>query len=176
MNFILLHGAPASGKYTVGRELAARTGYEFYHNHVVVDEALRHYPFGSPGFIAWRDRAWRDHFTRAAREQPPGIIFTFNPESTVPQAFLDWLFGDLPRLGVRIFSIGLVANEELIEARLGSDSRREYRKLTDLALYRRLRVEGAFATPLIPRTDLLVDTGTHSPPEAAVLVAGFIAV
>jgi len=43
MNLILLHGAPASGKYTVAKALSALRGYPLLHNHLSVDLALAVY-------------------------------------------------------------------------------------------------------------------------------------
>ena len=85
----------------------------------------------------------------------------------MPQVFIDWLFAALPRRGVRFHSIELTASEDVIEERLASKQRLQFKKLTDVALYRQLRDCGAFATPLIPRTDLRLDTGVLAPAEAA---------
>jgi len=167
MRLLFLHGPPASGKYTVGRALADRTGWELYHNHLVVDEALRHHAFGTPGFVAARDAAWRAHFTAAVADPARRVIFTFNPESSVPQAFLDWLFRDLVAAGATVHSAGLTLAEAELEARLASAQRRQFRKLTDLDLYRRLRDSGEFSRPRIPRTDCWLDTGVLAPAEAA---------
>ena len=41
----------------------------------------------------------------------------------------------------------------------------------DLALYRQLRDTGAFATPLIPCTDLEIDTEKSSPADSAARIA-----
>lgn len=172
MQLVFLHGAPATGKYTVGRELAALTGYELYHNHLVVDDVLRRHAFGTPDFITERDAAWRTHLSAAAQRPTGGLIFTFNPENSVPQAFIDWLFNALPaESGSPLFSIELAASEADIEARLASAQRQGFRKLTDLALYRQLRAVGAFLTPVIPRTDLRLDTARLSPAEAAQEIA-----
>ena len=171
MPLLFLHGPPATGKYTIGRAVADRTGFELFHNHLVVDEVLRHHEFGSPEFVAERDRRWREHLTAARHREPAArIIFTFNPENSVPQAFIDWLFTALPGGGLHVLSVGLVASEGAIEARLGSEQRRGFRKLVDLPLYRALRAAGTFATPVIPRTDLRVDTEALTPDEAAALV------
>lgn len=167
MPLLFLHGPPATDKFTVGRELAALTGWELFHNHLVVDEVLRHHAFGTPAFVAERDRRWREHLAAAARPPFPGIIFTFNPENSVPQAFIDWLFHALPAAGCVLHSVALVAPEEIIEARLGADSRQRFRKLVDLDLYRSLRAAGAFAVPRIPRTDLTLDTATAEPTATA---------
>ena len=167
MILVFLHGPPACGKYTVAKELAALTDWELYHNHIVVDEVLQEHAFGTPGFIAERDRRWRGYFGQFPGPARKNVIFTFNPEASVPQAFIDWLFGELPRRGVALHSIGLTAKEDVIEARLGAEPRRRFRKLTDLALYQRLRAGGDFDSPVIPRTDLWIDTGDVVPAEAA---------
>lgn len=167
MRLLFLHGPPASGKYTIGRAIAARTGWELYHNHLVVDEALRHHAFGTSGFVTARDTAWRAHFTGAAADPERRVIFTFNPESSVPQAFIDWLFGDLVAAGATLHSAGLTLAESALEARLATPQRRQFRKLTDLGLYRRLRDSGDFSRPLIPRTDCWLDSEALAPAEAA---------
>lgn len=171
MVLLFLHGPAAAGKYTVARQFAALTGFELYHNHLVVDEVLRQHPFGTPEFVARRDRLWRDFFAQFPGPGRARIIFTFNPENTVPQEFIDWLFSELPRRGVELRSVGLTASEAVLEARIGSEQRQQFKKLTDVALYRRLRDGGAFATPLIPRTDLWIDTGRLAPAEAAAQIA-----
>lgn len=171
MHLVFIHGAPATGKYTVARELAALTGCELYHNHLVVDEVLKTHAFGTPGFVAERDRRWREHFTKVAGAPDRKLIFTFNPENTVPQAFIDWMFTDLPRWGAKLLSVQLIASEAEIEARLDSKQRQGFRKLTDLELYRRLRDSGAFARPVLPPADLVLDTGKLSPTEAARAIA-----
>jgi hypothetical protein len=169
---LFLHGPAAAGKYTIGRELAALTGFEFYHNHLVVDEVLKHHAFGTPGFVAERDRLWREHFTAAAGDASRRLIFTFNPENSVPQAFIDWLFSELPAArGTMLHSVGLVLSEAAIEARLATDQRKGFRKLTDVGLYRQLRDSGTFLAPVIPRTDLEIDTEHSAPATSAERIA-----
>ena len=175
VHLIFIHGAPATGKYTVARDLATLTGYELYHNHLVVDEVLKAHAFGSPGFISERDRHWRAHFTQAVCESGRKLIFTFNPENTVPQAFIDWMFTDLPHRGARLFSVQLTASEAEIEARLNSTQRQGFKKLTDLEFYRQLRDSGSFALPVLPPADLVLDTGRLAPAEAARTIAARIA-
>ncbi|MDQ5978669.1 MAG: hypothetical protein QG602_1643 [Verrucomicrobiota bacterium] len=168
---VFIHGAPATGKYTIGRELAALTNFELYHNHLVVDDVLQRHDFGSPGFITERDQAWRKHLGTAATDSARRVIFTFNPENTVPQAFIDWLFREVPARGGQLFSIALTLSEETIEARLASEQRRGFRKLTDHALYRQLRDAGAFAKPVIPRSNLVLDSEHLSARDAATRIA-----
>lgn len=174
MRLVLIHGPAAAGKYTIARELAGSLGFELYHNHLVVDEVLQNHPFGTPGFVAGRDRRWREYFSQYPDPSKPGVIFTFNPENTVPQSFIDWLFTEMRRRGIQLDSVEVTASEAVIESRLASKPRQQFRKLTDVALYRQLRASGAFATPLIPRTDLRLDTGTIAPAESAKRIADFL--
>jgi hypothetical protein len=174
MKLAFIYGDPATGKYTIGRELARITGWELYHNHLVVDEVLTLHAFGTPGFVRLRDERWRNHFASTAAAGQPNLIFTFNPENTVPQEFIDWIFHELPRRGVAIYSVELAVSEAAIEARLGTKQRQGFKKLTDLGLYRQLRAAGTFLSPVIPRTDLHINTEAVSPTAAAGLIARLI--
>jgi len=93
VHLLFLRGPAAAGKYTVAKELAALTGFELYHSHLVEDKVLQTHAFGAPGFIAERDRFWREFFTQFPAPGRANIIFTFNPEKHRP--------ADLHRLAVR---------------------------------------------------------------------------
>lgn len=171
MKLVFLHGKPATGKLTVARKLVTLTNYRLYHNHIAVDQALQLHAFGTPEFVGLRDRLWRDFFVRISRENPSGVIFTFNPENSVPQAFIDWIFTGLLESGIALCSVELTASESVIEDRMTASSRHHFNKLTDLGLYRQLRAAGTFLSPVIPRTDQRIDTGKVSPTEAARQIA-----
>jgi len=64
-------------------------------------------------------------------------------------------------------SVELFASEAAIEARIGASQRKHFKKITELSLYRELRSGGAFNSPVIPRSDLRIDTGKNSADEAA---------
>ncbi len=175
MTFVFLSGPPAVGKLTVARELAARTGYRLFHNHLTVDLVLAVYDFGTPGFIALREQIWLAVIRRALADRLPGLIFTFNPEHSVPQRFIDELFAEVTASGARMVSVSLIATEPEIERRIGATSRQSMKKLVDLELYRNLRAAGVFASPVIPRFDLTIDTERHSPAAAAEQIAAHLA-
>jgi len=86
MEMIFLYGQAASGKLTIGRALAARTGYALFHNHLVVDALLAVFPFGSDAFVRLREAFWLDVMETAARSGQ-SLIFTFAPEPTVSVDF-----------------------------------------------------------------------------------------
>jgi hypothetical protein len=171
MIFVVIFGPPAVGKLTVARALQARTGWRLFHNHLAVDLTLSLYDFGTPGFVALREAIWWAGFRQAAADALPGLIFTFNPENTVPQRFIDELFAEMTTRGAPPFLVSLTASEEAIERRLSAPSRREHRKLADLELYRDLRSRGVFASPVLPAPHLALDTETMSAEKAAAAIA-----
>jgi hypothetical protein len=167
MKLLFIFGRPAVGKLTVARAVAARTGGRVFHNHLTVNMVLSVFDFGTPGFIELRERVWMDVFRRAMAEKLPLLIFTFNPEDTVPQRFIDQLFSEVVEGGGEVIPVELTANEAEIEARLGNESRRVERKVLDIATYRALSAKGTFDSPVIPPPRLRLDTAALSPAEAA---------
>jgi hypothetical protein len=174
MKLLFIYGRPAVGKLTVAREVAERTGGRLFHNHLTVNLALSVYDFGTPGFIELREKIWMAVFRRALADKMPLLIFTFNPESTVTQAFIDGLFAEMKAGGAKVITVELTASEALIEARLGSDSRRRDGKVMDAAMYKRLRLRGVFETPVISSPRLKIDTGKLSSVEAAERIAALV--
>jgi hypothetical protein len=90
VKLIFMYGLPATGKLTVGQELAAISGYKLFHNHLVVDLLLSVFEFGSEPFVELREEIWLRVFNEAARCGLPGLIFTFAPEATVGRDSLAW--------------------------------------------------------------------------------------
>lgn len=167
MRFVVLYGRPAVGKLTVARELAQLSGWRLFHNHLVVDALLAVFDFGSPPFVDLRESIWLDVFVRASVAGVPGLIFTFNPENTVRQAFIDRLVADAHARGDELRLIELTCSPADAEARLAASSRLDTGKLTSLELYCKLSSEGAFDRPHLPPPELSIDTGTLSAAEAA---------
>jgi hypothetical protein len=171
MKLLFIYGRPAVGKLTIARAVTALTGARLFHNHLTVNLALSLYDFGSPGFIELRERIWTAVFDRALADRLQLLIFTFNPENTVPQRFIDELFAKVSADGGEVIPVELVASEAQIEARLGSESRRLDGKTLDAGAYRDLRARGAFDSPVIPAPRLRLDTGNVSPAKASEEIA-----
>ncbi len=174
MKFVFLFGRPAVGKLTVARALAARAGARLFHNHLTVNLVLSVYDFGTPGFIELRERIWMDVFRRAFSDRVPLLIFTFNPENTVPQRFVDGLFAEAAAAGAEVIPVELLASEAAIEARIGARSRQRDGKTLDVVAYRELRAKGAFESPVIRPARLRLDTERMTPEEAAERIAALL--
>jgi len=174
MKLLFLYGRPAVGKLTVARAVAARTGGRLFHNHLAVNLALAVYDFGTQGFVALREKVWNDVFRQALADKLPLLIFTFNPENSVPQRFIDGLFAEVAEGGGEVIPVELVASETAIESRLGSDSRRVEGKTLNAGAYRQLRDKGVFDSPVIAAPRLRLDTEKLSPAESAELISALV--
>lgn len=116
-----LYGPPASGKLTIGRILADRTGFALFHNHLVVDAVAAVFPFGSDPFVRLRERFWLD-MVAAAAQVGRSIIFTFAPEPTVAPDFPARLHRAVEDVGGTVVRVALDVDDADQEARLtGAD-------------------------------------------------------
>jgi hypothetical protein len=171
MKLIFIYGLPASGKLTVAQELVAVTGYKLFHNHLVVDLLQTVFEFGSPEFVALREEFWLSIFDQAGRSPLPGMIFTFNPESTVRPSFIGNVMKTLARAGGEVHFIELTSPLPELKRRMGSLSRLQYKKLTSVPLFEQLHEEGVFEVDYMPKPLLSIDTSIHQPARAALDIA-----
>ena len=83
---VVITGAQAVGKMTVGQALSRLTGMPLFFNHQIIDLVTPYFAFGTPQFDRIVDGFW-DHLLESAAETAPGLIVTwawrFNePEDT----------------------------------------------------------------------------------------------
>jgi hypothetical protein len=76
-DLVVLFGPPAVGKATVGRELAAQTGYKLFHNHMVLEPVHAVFDFGEGPFWTLVGEFRRRIFEEVARSDLSGLIFTY---------------------------------------------------------------------------------------------------
>ncbi|MDH5402774.1 MAG: AAA family ATPase [Candidatus Heimdallarchaeota archaeon] len=77
MKLIIIFGPPATGKMTVGRSIAEKTGLKLFHNHMTIELLLNFFPFGSPSFGQLTDLFRKELMKAVAKNDPIGLIFTY---------------------------------------------------------------------------------------------------
>jgi hypothetical protein len=164
---IFLYGRPGVGKLTVAELLSAETGFRLLHNHAVVDLVTSLFSFGSPPFVALRERIWIQAIDAAVWAKSSGVIMTFAPEATVTDDFIPRLKSRILEKAGSIHFIELRCSDEALETRITADSRERYGKLRDVYKYRKLDAAGTFDRPKMPEPELVVDTTEQKPLEAA---------
>lgn len=173
MRLIFIHGAPAVGKLTVARELSRLTGFPLFHNHLTVDLVSSLFAFGTASFVSLREQIWLAAFAEAARNDL-SLIFTFNPERTVNEDFIQKTIDGVEAAGGRVVFVELTCTQEELERRMEEPSRKEFGKLASLEQYRSLRNAGAFEFPELP-TEISLDTTNQSPAVTAKLISDHLA-
>jgi len=172
MRLIFIHGAPAVGKLTVARELAKLTGFRLFHNHLTVDLVTSLFPFGSEPFVLLREKIWLAAFAEAAR-QKLSLIFTFNPERTVRERFIQDTIEVVEKESGEVVFVELTCAEDELERRMEIASRKEFGKLASVEQYRELKDAGAFEFPELPQ-GISVDTTNRLPADTAQLISKYL--
>lgn len=167
MNLIFLYGLPATGKFTVGEELARLTGYKLFHYYLAVDPLLSVFDFGSKPFVELRETFWLSIFERAALAHLPGLIFTFVPERTIRPQFIPNIVELAARTHIQVHAIEITCPIPVLKQRLDSPSRRPFQKINSIELFDALQASGAFSSVPMPPPDLTLDTSKLSPQESA---------
>jgi len=173
MKLIFIHGAPAVGKLTVARELARLTGFPLFHNHLTVDLVSSLFAFGTPPFVSLREQIWLAAFAEAARSDL-SLIFTFNPERTVKEEFIQKTIEVIEAAGGRVVFVELTCSQDELERRIEEPSRKEFGKLASIDQFRSLRNEGAFEYPKLPN-GISIDTTNQSPAATAKIIGEYVA-
>lgn len=172
MKLIFFYGLPGTGKLTIARELAELTGYKLFHNHLTVDLLLSIFEFGSEPFVELRERIWLSVFEEAA--SLPAMIFTFNPENSVRQSFIEKTIHAVESRGGEVLFVEVVCDPAELERRMDTQDRRQHKKLVSLELYRKLKAEGVFDSPKMPLPKLTLNSTRTLPRQNAMeIVARF---
>jgi len=171
MKLIFIYGMPAVGKLTVAQELVTVTGFKLFHNHLVVDLLQTVFEFGTPQFVELREQIWLSIFDQAARSGLTGMIFTFNPESSVRGEFIEKTVKTVEGAGGEVDFVELTSPLAELKRRMGSMSRLQYKKLTSVPLFEELHGEGVFDVSYMPAPRVSIDTSANQPARAALEIA-----
>ena len=129
MKLIFLYGPPASGKHTIGRALAEKTGYKFFHNHLTIDLLKTVLEWGSPGFFELSQKIRLDILEEAAKEKVPGVIFTYVYEKDEDDDFIKKLQERISKHGGEIIFIQIYCEKDELLKRVTNDSRKQFHKV-----------------------------------------------
>jgi predicted kinase len=172
---VYLYGPPAVGKLTVATELQRRTGFRLFHNHLTVDAIRSVFEFKSAPFTDVIHRTRLDVFETAARNGID-VIFTNNSVWAVPDgrslfaAFARQARDRVEASGGRVVFVQLTAPRDVLESRVDAPSRKELRKLVEPGRLNELLL--LHDPEPLHAGDVVIDTSTTSPAEAAATIAG----
>lgn len=133
MKLIIIYGSAATGKLTVARQLAQKTEYRLFHNHISFDVAKALFAHRSERFneLIWdvRDLV----FEHAARSDIPGLIFTWAYSHPDFQPYLDRIQAIIDRYHGEIHLVYLSCALEELKRRVVQQDRQQAGKLNTVA-------------------------------------------
>jgi hypothetical protein len=171
---VYLYGPPAAGKLTIAEKVRDLTGFRLFHNHLTVNAIREVFDFGSPPLVELLHRVRLDVFATATRA---GLSVIFTNSSAWGgsggrqrfEAFADEAAHVVVTAGGVPVFVRVTAPLEVLESRLGNESRRAHGKLVDRARLREL--VAAMDEPRAKAGDLTVDTSEMTADDAARAVA-----
>lgn len=129
MKLIVLYGPPAAGKYTIAKALSEKTDYKLFHNHLTVDLLKTIFTFGTPDFFRLSQKIRLDIFEQAAKENIPGVIFTFVYTKGTDDDFIRKLIETVTSNGGEVKFIQIYCQKEELLKRVTEESRKQFHKM-----------------------------------------------
>ncbi len=180
-NLIIIFGPPASGKAAVGHELAALTGYKFFHNHLTADPAAALFGWGTDQFgemtNAIRDLLFREV---VSDNSILGVVFTIVWGLDLPDDtnWLKNLSSMFIKSGGQVFFVELQASLPTRIAREGTPFRvtlKPYLRDVDAARLRQVTMDENYkmntdGTLPFKYPHLLINTEETVPKDAALII------
>lgn len=156
MNLVYVYGPPAVGKFTVAKELASRTGYKLFHNHLPIAAIEPVFEAGTKPYY----RALRGIRERILAEAAlGGIDLVVTGVYSHPESVDPWRsrLAAVEANGGRVCLVHLVCSTQALEERVAAGHRRAMGKLTEVELLRKEVATRDFFTPIPNRASLRID-------------------
>src|SRR5690606_24744311 len=120
-------------KLTVALEVARRTGYKVFHNHLTIDAVSPVFEFGTGPFWKLVHQFRIETISEAAR-QNVDLIYTFCYAKDSDDAHVEQILNAVETGGGEVCFVLLTAEKCEIEKRLLSESRQNHSKLKNVKL------------------------------------------
>lgn len=169
MKLLIIYGAPAAGKLTIATEVAKRTGFKLFHNHVSIDCVKPVFEFGSKPFLRMIETIRFAMIAEAAREGVD-LIHTFVYASGEDDEHFAKLIASAEDSGGEVHLVLLTCDSDELKTRIGNDSRVRIGKLTDPDAVDRSLSKYDLRSTYPGRHSLVIDTTRAGVENAAVQI------
>lgn len=165
MKLIIIYGSEATGKLTIAKQLAQKTGFRLFHNHVSIDVAKVLFEFGDESFneLVWDVRSLI--FEYAAKRNISGLIFTWAYSHPGFQPYLSRITKIMNRYDAEMHFVYVSCSIDELEKRVIQEDRGKVGKINSLAeLERQRKLKNH---QVIPNSGSLEIDNTHLSPQDA---------
>ena len=172
MKLLLLYGSPAVGKLTVANEIARKTDYKVFHNHLMIDAVEPIFEFGTASF--WKlVHSFRIEVVAEAARAGQNLIYTFCYAKDSDDSHVRLIAKTVEENGGKIRFVLLIAEKSEIEKRVSAESRKQYGKLKDIETLREVWGKYDLFSPVPERKSLIIDNTNLSAADAAVKITDY---
>ena len=133
MNLIILYGPPASGKYTLGKELSSFLNYKFLHNSAINDLTLNVLNKDHHNFLNFRWYLRELLISEAVNQGVNGLVMTRAGNGSDKEiVFFNKIKELIEENKGKFILINLVCPKNVLEKRVILDSRKNFLKINSV--------------------------------------------
>ncbi len=166
MKLIFIYGAPAVGKLTVANEIAKRTDFKVFHNHLSIDAIEPIFGFGTKSFWKLVDLIRVETIAEAARAGQ-NLIYTFCYAKDADDAHVAKITQTVEENGGEVCFVLLVCERGKLEKRVLAESRKKFGKVNNLEILNEILEKYDLFSPVPLRESLQIDNTNLSARAAA---------
>lgn len=166
MKLLFIYGSPAVGKLTVANEIAARTGFKVFHNHLSIDAVLPVFDYGTKPFGKLITLIRIETIREAARENVD-LIYTFCYAKDFDDPHVERVIEVVEAAGGEVCFVLLKADRAELDRRVTAESRRRMGKAKTVAMMDFFHATYDLSSPVPMRESLVIDNTRLSAEDAA---------
>lgn len=168
MKLFFIYGPPASGKLTIAEKLSEHTDIPLFHNHLSRDLVKDIYKDKLSLNYDLVNRIRFDVLDYCSKNDTD-LIFTYVYEGSDDDENVRQLVRTIESNDGEVIFIELSANREDLIARVDNESRKRYKKLTDIEVMKDITKDmSIYSIPFVEA--LKIDTSVSSPDDAVTLI------
>src|SRR5712664_3838045 len=168
MRLVFIYGPPASGKLTVGTELAKLTGFKLFHNHISIQFVQSIFEFGTKTF--WRlTGKYRLEMLGEATKEGIDTIFTFVYSKGEDDRFVKHVVQMVRSHRGQVCFVRLYCDREELVRRVKASQRRKMGKVSTEKTLSDLFRRHSLDSEIPFRKSLSIDTTNQSARNVAKL-------
>jgi shikimate kinase len=166
MKLLFIYGSPAVGKLTVANEIAKRTNFKVFHNHLTIDAVKPIFEFGTKPF--WKlVHLFRIETLKEAAKENVNLIFTFCYAKDDDDEFIANVKNIIENNGGEVCLILLTAEKSEIEKRVTEESRLKYNKANSVTGLNKMWEQHDLFSPVNNFESLEIDNTNTSAKKTA---------